>query len=135
MFVHEFLGESNRIPCRVANKLISADAGYELGEADLADGPAIALIRPHQIVVTPARSGAWTVSRVAMMGAQARLSLTLNGATLEAGLMADRLLQEGLETGAPVQVSFAGGMVSLRPDNASNLVPLWTALPLQVEAK
>jgi sulfate transport system ATP-binding protein len=147
MFVHEFLGESNRIPCRVANKLIYADAGYKLGEAELADGPAIALIRPHQIIVNPARSGAWTVARIAMMGAQARVSVTENGATLEATLTADRLLKEGLETGASVKVLFCGGMISPVIDSASehhaatasnlptNLVPLWTALPLQVESE
>jgi sulfate/thiosulfate transport system ATP-binding protein len=135
IFVHEFLGESNRIPCRVTNKSIYADAGYPLGESELADGPAIALIRPHQIVVEPSRSGAWTISRVTVMGAQARVSLTLNETTLEASLTADKLLKEGLETGASVQVSFSGGMVSLMIDSATasnaptNLAPLWTALP------
>jgi sulfate transport system ATP-binding protein len=128
VFVHEFLGESNRIPCRVTSKWVYADAGYPLGEADLGDGPAVTLIRPHQVIVRPARSGAWAVSRIAMMGAQARLSLTSqNDATLEASLTADRLLKEGLETGASVQVGFTGGMVSLVPE-PTNLVPLWTAL-------
>jgi sulfate/thiosulfate transport system ATP-binding protein len=132
MFVHEFLGESNRIPCRVTGKWVYADAGYPLGEADLGDGPAITLIRPHQIIVRPAKAGAWAVSRITMMGAQARLSLTSQkDATLEASLTADRLLKEGLETGASVQVGFTGGMVSLVSE-PTNLVPLWTALPLEV---
>ena len=39
MFVHEFLGESNRIPCRVTSKSVYADSGYPLGEADLPTAP------------------------------------------------------------------------------------------------
>jgi sulfate/thiosulfate transport system ATP-binding protein len=130
MFVHEFLGESNRVSCRVTEKSVYADTGYPLGEADLADGPALALIRPHQILVKATQSGAWSISRIAVMGSQARLSLAQNDAMLEASLTADSLLKEGLETGASVQVAFTGGIIA-PVDQPANLVPLWTALPVQ----
>jgi len=54
-FVHEFLGESVRFTCTVENGEARFE-GIELPplKTECPSGPAIALIRPHEIVLTPA---------------------------------------------------------------------------------
>jgi sulfate transport system ATP-binding protein len=111
IFVHEFLGESNRIACRIADREVHADAGYFLGHTHGADGPATAFIRPHQITVSPSASGPWRVTHIASSGAQARVTLAWRETRLESGMTADALLEAGLTVGATVDTAFTGGTV------------------------
>jgi sulfate transport system ATP-binding protein len=108
-FVHEFLGESNRIACHVRAGLVNAEAGFALGAATAPDGAAMAYIRPHHVVPRADPRGAWTVARIAATGAQARITLGLAGTTVEAAMTADALLETGLAVGAPADVAFTGG--------------------------
>jgi sulfate transport system ATP-binding protein len=116
-FVHEFLGESNHLPAHVAGGVVLADAGFPLGSAALPDGPVQAYIRPHHVVPVPAAQGAWSIVRIAATGAQARISLTRGGTTLEAAMTADELLEAGLHAGGAVEVMFTGGTI-FGPDGA-----------------
>jgi len=121
-FVHEFLGESNKIPCTVQGHAVRADAGFVLGTAAAMDGSYTAYIRPHHIAPRPNAAGAWTVTRIAATGAQARINLTLNSLTVEAAMTADALIDLGLTTGAQVDVNFTGGtLFNINGDNPAKL--------------
>jgi sulfate/thiosulfate transport system ATP-binding protein len=112
VFVHEFLGESNRVACHISARAVQADGGFALGDAAAPDGPAEAFIRPHHVVALPSpRGGAWSVSRIAATGAHARISVTRAATTLDATMTADELLDSGLTAGAPVDVFFTGGTI------------------------
>jgi sulfate transport system ATP-binding protein len=111
VFVHEFLGESNRIDCHVINGTAHANAGFPLGAADAPDGPAVAYIRPHHIVPAPSPRGPWSVTRIAATGAHARISLTRGPTTLDAAMTADALLDSALRPGQPVSLLFTGGTI------------------------
>ena len=111
IFVHEFLGESNRMACRVANHEVQADAGYFLGHTQGGDGAATAFVRPHQIAVRPSASGPWRVAQIASSGTHARLTLVWQETRLESGMTADALLATGLAVGAPVDIAVTGGAV------------------------
>ncbi|HVE21289.1 MAG TPA: sulfate ABC transporter ATP-binding protein [Acidocella sp.] len=111
IFVHEFLGESNRIACHVVDLKVRADAGYFLGQTDGADGAATAFVRPHQIAVRPSASGPWRVAQIASSGTHARLTLAWQETRLESGMTADALLAAGLAVGTPVDIAFTGGAV------------------------
>jgi len=111
IFVHEFLGESNRVVCHVTGRMVQADDGFALGDAAAPDGPAQAFIRPHHVVALPNPRGIWAVSRIAATGAHARISVTRDATTLDASMTADALLDSGLVTGLKVDVFFTGGTI------------------------
>jgi sulfate transport system ATP-binding protein len=92
-FVHEFLGESIRLDCIVANgaALFDGIPGTVVPTACPA-GPAIALLRPHEIGLLPA-PGPARVDSLHASGPMRRVRLTLTGRVLEV------LLAEG--TAAP----------------------------------
>jgi sulfate transport system ATP-binding protein len=117
-FVHEFLGESNRIPCAVRGGIAYAAAGFVLGAAEAPDGATTAYIRPHHVSVQANPRGAWRVSRVAATGAQARVYLTQGDVVLEAAMTADALLDSGLAVGDAAEAGFAGGTL-FAPDGAN----------------
>jgi sulfate/thiosulfate transport system ATP-binding protein len=58
-FVHEFLGESVRLGCTIVDNLAQIEGlpGTTLA-ADWPPGPAIALIRPHEVELSPGRGPA-----------------------------------------------------------------------------
>jgi sulfate transport system ATP-binding protein len=110
-FVHEFLGESNILPAMVRDGVVHAEAGFVIGAATAPDGKVTAYIRPHHVLPQANPNGAWRILRIAATGAQARVSLGMEGLTIEAAMTADALLESGLTTNAPVDVSFSGGTV------------------------
>jgi sulfate transport system ATP-binding protein len=109
VFVHEFLGESNKFAASVKSGLVIADAGFALGTASVADGAATAYIRPHHILLRPALRGAWRVLRLTSTGAQSRITIGYNETHVEAAMAADALLESGLTEGAAIDVTFTGG--------------------------
>jgi sulfate transport system ATP-binding protein len=108
-FVHEFLGESNILSARSANHIITADAGFYIGNAKLSDGPVTAYIRPHHVVPHANPRGNWVISRIAATGANARIILESNGTILEAAMTADALLETGLAPGQSADINIIGG--------------------------
>jgi sulfate transport system ATP-binding protein len=129
-FVHEFLGESNRIPAQLRGGIVHAEAGFVAGAAAAPDGPVVAHIRPHHVLVTTSPRGPWVVQRATATGAQARVICGFNGAVVEAAMTADALLESGLAVGAPVEVSFAGG--TLFDESGQGPVKLSAARPTLV---
>jgi sulfate transport system ATP-binding protein len=107
-FVHEFLGESNKLPCTVQSGFVHAEAGL-FATADAPDGPATAYIRPHHVIPQADRAGSWRISRISATGAQAHVTLRRGDASVEATMPSDLLLNSGLATGMPAQVTFTGG--------------------------
>jgi len=110
-FVHEFLGESNRLAAHISNGVVTAEAGFALGRVELPDGAAEVFIRPHHVVPYPSSSGSWIVARIAATGAQVRIGLARNGTLLESAMTADALLDSDLQAGGTAAVHFTGGTV------------------------
>lgn len=108
-FVHEFLGESNHIPVRVQNGEVSGIDGQVFGLADLQDGAARLLIRPHHILPVPQPQGPWTIERITTSGAQAHLHLARGAVSLESSMTADALLESDLAQGNKVSIRIIGG--------------------------
>jgi sulfate transport system ATP-binding protein len=108
VFVHEFLGESNRFAAHVSAGAVLADAGFGLGQAALPDGPVQALVRPHHILPRQNDAGDWAVTRISATGPQARILLKRADVTCESAMTADALLESGLKPEMRVDVSFTG---------------------------
>jgi len=108
-FVHEFLGESNKLPVTLANGIVTADAGFSLGHAEAPDGPMTAYIRPHHVVPAPDASGPWLITRLTATGAQARVTLANGPAALEATMTADELIASTLQTGQLTAIKILNG--------------------------
>ena len=109
VFVHEFLGESNKFPAKVKAGLVMANARFALGTAAAPDGPTTAYIRPHHILLRPSPRGPWRVLRMTSTGAHARITIAFDDTTVEAAMTADALLESGLTENAPIDVTFTGG--------------------------
>ena len=118
-FVHEFLGESVRLPCTVAGGMAQFD-GLSLMSlsTDCPDGPAVAVIRPHEIELI-GTSGPARVVGVQTAGPIHRLTVEIAGRRLEVVRSAEAphpLVGECCELGissarrlATAAGSFAGG--------------------------
>lgn len=107
-FVHEFLGESNKLPCTVQNGVVRSATGL-LATADAPDGPATAYIRPHHVIPEADAAGLWRVARISATGAQAHVTLRRGDSFVEATMPSDILLNANLAAGAPARVTFTGG--------------------------
>jgi sulfate transport system ATP-binding protein len=110
-FVHEFLGESNRLAVRIRDHQVLAEPGFAIGTALAADGPADAFIRPHHVSPLPNPAGAWVINRISATGAQARITLSLGSLSVECAMTADALLEAQLAVDMKVDLLFTGGMI------------------------
>jgi hypothetical protein len=82
-YVHEFLGESVRFDCTVNHGRADIAGLYApLPVGDCPPGPAIALIRPHEIEVLPG-PGAARVDSVHASGPLRRVRISLAGQTFD----------------------------------------------------
>jgi sulfate/thiosulfate transport system ATP-binding protein len=82
-FVHEFLGESVRLDCTIVGNLVQIEGlpGTTLA-TDCPPGPAIALIRPHEVELS-AGPGPARVESVHANGPMRRLRIAIAGQVLE----------------------------------------------------
>jgi sulfate/thiosulfate transport system ATP-binding protein len=82
-FVHEFLGESVRLDCTVADNVVQIEGLQDLAlAAGAPPGPAIALIRPHEVKLFPG-PGPGRVESVHANGPMRRLRIAVGGQVLE----------------------------------------------------
>jgi sulfate transport system ATP-binding protein len=125
-FVHEFLGESNIIPARAKGNVITADAGFVLGHANADDGGLTAYIRPHHVIPRLNPRGGWRITRIAATGANARVTLTRAGTTLEAAMTADKLLESTLAEGQAADITITGGTLFAANHPPRRLAPTQT---------
>ncbi len=124
-FVHEFLGESNRLAVQIRDDQVLAAQGFAIGTASAADGPAFAYIRPHHVSPLPNPAGPWRISRISATGAQARITLNLGSLSVECAMTADALLEARLAPEMNADVLFTGGMIfDAEGDNPARLRPV-----------
>ena len=82
-FVHAFMGESVRLNCSVIDGLAVIEGWPDAEIAtDCPTGPAIALIRPHEVELRPGPGPAW-VKSMHVNGPMRRLKLVQAGQVLE----------------------------------------------------
>jgi sulfate/thiosulfate transport system ATP-binding protein len=82
-FVHEFLGESVRLDCTVSGNLVQIEGLQDAAFAtDCPPGPAIALIRPHEVALSPG-PGPARVESVRLNGPMYRLRIVVGGQVLQ----------------------------------------------------
>ncbi len=112
-FVHEFLGDTNRIDCVVDAGRALLPGGMPLGRTEAACGPAIAYIRPHDLRLAPAATGA-AIRHARSVGPTARITLDADGITLEAAMPAEHWTRLGLGTGDRAALGIRAGSVFAR---------------------
>ena len=103
-FVYEFLGNANRLPCRIQGGRALLGETIFTEAPGLADGQGVAFVRPHDIEVTAAHTNlsiAATVTQVLVAGAVAKFELTLNS---DPGM-----IEVELPRGGPHGASFVAG--------------------------
>src|SRR3984885_9789219 len=82
-FVHEFLGESVRLDCNIVDNLAQIEGLHDVAFAtDCPPGPAIALIRPHEVELSPG-PGPARVESVHLNGPMYRLRIVVGGQGLQ----------------------------------------------------
>lgn len=100
-FVFQFLGNANRLDAQVKDGIAQA-AHWQVAAPGIADGPALAFIRPHEIEIDPNGSDA-VIRHQVVLGPTVRLDLQLpGGAHAEAVIDRDSHARLGLEPGRQV---------------------------------
>jgi sulfate transport system ATP-binding protein len=109
-FVFDFLGNVNRLPCRIENGVATSDTGpLSLDRFDGIQGPAVAFVRPHDIELLngqAASPSAAQVRTIVAIGPTARIDLDYAGQPLEAVLDRNRLAALNLSVGDWCAVRF-----------------------------
>ena len=100
-FVFQFLGNANRLDVQVRGGIAQV-AHWQVAAPGIADGPALAFIRPHEIEVDPNGNDA-VIRHQVVLGPTVRLDLHLpGGAHAEAVIDRDSHARLGLEPGRQV---------------------------------
>jgi sulfate transport system ATP-binding protein len=123
-FVLEFLGEANRIPCRLIGTRLEAlsapghGLGHVLGQgldpvADrlAADDPVMLFVRPHDLGLTPDPAGSALIRHIKVAGAFAKIDVLLGETPIIAMLPFHRLTGSGLGAGARAELVVEHGIV------------------------
>ncbi|HKR19777.1 MAG TPA: sulfate/molybdate ABC transporter ATP-binding protein [Stellaceae bacterium] len=109
-FVMEFLGETNRMPCRVtAERAYIHDSTLIVRTPGMPDGPAFAYVRPHEIEllhVEGANACAAVVRNLTIIGPRVRIHLTRDQQVIEVDADRGRTEALGLAPGATVAMRF-----------------------------
>ena len=109
-FVMEFLGEVNRLRCRVAGGQAQIEFGCFVVDAKgISEGENTAYVRPHEVILRPAKPGDVCnaeVKSLSVIGPRTRVYLAQGDQIVEADV--DRALTEelGLAPGSSVGISF-----------------------------
>jgi sulfate transport system ATP-binding protein len=131
-FVMGFLGAVNRLDCTVSGGSVRlAGDAQPLAEEQIsgplpANGPAIALVRPHDLrLLGPAeRGGSRALLRsIAVVGARLRLILDKSGHTIEAEADRDRVDASWLHPGAQIRIELGRVRVFAADGSAGETLP------------
>ena len=114
-FVHEFLGDTNRLACRVADGLALLPEGTALGRTDAPDGEAIAFIRPHELDIAAAADGTGSIRHASTFGPLVRLLVGHGAATLDVTMPVERWARLQLSVGDRVSLAARYGAVFHHP--------------------
>jgi sulfate/thiosulfate transport system ATP-binding protein len=108
-FVYDFLGRTNAFDCRVQGSYVQL-GDKRFPAEDLPDGPAVAFVRPHDVLLQRANfkgesadatlPGAATVRLVTALGPRAWVELSLGSQIIAAEISRDTLKELGLAPGS-----------------------------------
>jgi sulfate transport system ATP-binding protein len=131
-FVFDFLGNVNRLPCRIeAGQAITAAGALSPERVEGIEGlsgPAVAFVRPHDVELLngqPASPSAAQVRSIVAIGPTARIDLDYGGQPLEAMLDRNRLAALNLSVGDWCAVRFH--RIRVFPQNPALPPPLVAA--------
>ena len=108
-FVFDFLGRTNSFECEIADGKARLDGKPIPLEREVPDGPGVAFVRPHDILLMPARatqtghvtlSGEATIRFISALGQRATVELLYGDRLVEAEIDRDRLKEMGLAIGS-----------------------------------
>jgi sulfate/thiosulfate transport system ATP-binding protein len=115
-FVMEFLGEVNRVRCRVKNgRAMLPLCGMQVAAPGIADGDAFAYFRPHEVELDRAGNshGPAEVRTMSVIGPRTRIHLDCCGEVIE--IDADRARADALDLRSGQRVGFRIDMVRVFP--------------------
>jgi sulfate transport system ATP-binding protein len=117
-FVIEFLGEVNRLPCRVSRgqARLPLDGCATVAAPGLADAQALAYIRPHEIELTQAGAPGTTsavIRSLSIIGPRTRIHLVVREHVIEADV--ERSIAEALGAQPGLEVGFRLRNVRIYP--------------------
>ncbi len=129
-FVHEFLGDTNRLACRVAaGRVLLADGGV-LGRAEAPDGEAIAYVRPHELDVVPSADAPAVIHHASTFGPLVRLIVAFGATNLDVAMPVERWVRLGLSVNDRVDLAARYGAVFTDPAGpAARLLPMVPGAP------
>jgi sulfate transport system ATP-binding protein len=119
-FVLEFLGEANRIPCRLIEARLEALSapGHVLGQGVdpvvdrlAADGEVTLFVRPHDLGLIPDPEGPALIRHIKVAGAFAKIDVLLGDTPITAMLPFHRLTGSGLGAGGRADLVVEHGIV------------------------
>jgi len=124
-FVQEFLGDTNRLDCRIAAGHVLLAGDIAIGRTDAPDGVAVAYVRPYDLNIDAGGERTATIRRVTAFGPMVRLIVENATGALEVAMPAERWAALGLSVNAPVSLTAGSGMVFAHPGQPGTpLLPL-----------
>jgi sulfate/thiosulfate transport system ATP-binding protein len=110
-FVHEFLGDTNRLECCIECGRAVLPDGIVLGRVEDANGDAVLYVRPQDISVTAAPDGRGEIRFARAVGPLARLLVQLGAAAVEVAIPAEIWAGLRLKRGDRVAVVVRAGII------------------------
>jgi sulfate transport system ATP-binding protein len=130
-FVHEFLGETNRLACRIEGGRVLLDDNTCLGRVEAPQGDAVAYVRPHDITLRPAADGPGIIRQIHTAGPLARLIVAVGQVSIDVAMVVEGVATLALSRGDHVAISARVGTVFPQPTTrGAPLLPLSPALSL-----
>ncbi len=88
-FVHEFLGDTNRLVCRINGGRVLLDDDTCLGRVEAPPGEAVVYVRPHDMTLRPAAEGTGIIRRAQIAGPLLHLVVDIGAVSVDVTLAAD----------------------------------------------
>ncbi len=121
-FVHEFLGDTNRLVCRINGGRVLLDDDTCLGRVEAPPGEAVVYVRPHDMTLRPATEGTGIIRRAQIAGPLLHLVVDIGAVSVDVTLAADSAAPLALRRNDRVSIGAQAGMVFPLP--AVHGVPL-----------
>jgi sulfate transport system ATP-binding protein len=126
-FVHEFLGEANRLACRIDAGRVLLHDNTCLGRVEAASGDALAYVRPHDIAVHAVVDGPGIIRQIRIAGPLARLVVEVGQVNIDVAMVLEDSASLALSRGDRVAISARVGTVFPQPTTLG--VPLVPIIP------
>jgi sulfate/thiosulfate transport system ATP-binding protein len=119
-FIFDFLGRTNAFPCTIENGLTKLGDKILPVEPGTADGPGVAFVRPHDVVLGPANQAdailpaAAIVRFISPLGHRVAVELLYDRKLVEAEISREKLAQLGISVGDKCTISLRLPRIYLR---------------------